>query len=130
VLNNFHRFFLYLALIVLAVLWFDTINSFHYSSGLYIGVGSLLMLLNVVLLTAYTFSCHALRHLVGGGVDCYSCVFAGNARHGLWQRLSQINPYHGVFAWASLVSVGAVDIYIRLVASGAFGSCFGAHAGC
>lgn len=130
VLNNFHRFFLYLALIVLAVLWFDTINAFHYKSGLYIGLGSLFMLINVVLLTAYTFSCHALRHLVGGNVNCFSCVRAGHVRHGLWGAVSKINPYHGAFAWASLITVASVDIYIRFVSSGALGSCFGAHTGC
>jgi hypothetical protein len=131
ILNNFHRFFLYLAVIVLVILWIDAINAFHYKNGFYIGVGSVLMLVNVVLLTCYTFSCHALRHLVGGSVDCYSCTFAGNTRHGMWRLVSKINPYHGSFAWFSLVSVVVVDIYIRLVAGGVFGSsCFGAHTGC
>lgn len=131
VLNNLHRFFLYLALIVLAVLWFDTVNAFRYRDGLYIGVGSVFMLLNVCLLTLYTFSCHALRHLVGGGINCYSCRAAtGKARHGLWKVVSGMNPLHGSFAWASLISVGSVDIYIRLVSSGVFGACFGAHTGC
>ena len=130
ILNNFHRFFLYLALIILAVLWYDVVNAFHYRNTLYLGVGSALMLVNVILLTAYTFSCHALRHLVGGGVDCFSCAASGKARHGLWGLVSKVNPYHGGFAWFSLVSVAAVDVYIRLVSSGAFGSCFGAHTGC
>jgi hypothetical protein len=130
ILNNFHRFFLYLALVVLAVLWLDTINAFHYRNGLYVGVGSVIMLLNVIMLTSYTFSCHALRHLVGGNVDCFSCARAGNIRHGLWGAVTRINPYHGAFAWASLVSVGCVDIYIRLLSAGVFGSCFGAHTGC
>jgi hypothetical protein len=44
--------------------------------------------------------------------------------------VSKINPYHGSFAWFSLVSVCVVDVYIRVVSSGAFGSCFGAHTGC
>jgi hypothetical protein len=128
ILNNFHRFFLYLALGVLAILWFDTGNAFHYKDGIYVGVGSGLMLLNVVLLTGYTFSCHALRHLVGGSVDCFSCIRGGKARHGLWGFVTKLNPYHGVWAWLSLVSVGATDIYIRVVSS--VGSCFGVHAGC
>jgi hypothetical protein len=130
VLNNFHRFFLYLALIVLAWLWWDTINAFRYDHGFYIGVGSVLMLANVVLLSGYTFSCHALRHFVGGSVDCFSCVRGGKARHGLLGFVSKINPYHGSFAWFSLVSVCVVDVYIRVVSSGVFGSCFGAHTGC
>jgi uncharacterized membrane protein len=127
VLNNLHRFFLYLALIVLAVLWFDTVNAFHYKNGFYMGLGSLLMLLNVALLTLYTFSCHALRHLVGGSVDCFSCVRAGNARRSGWRFVSFLNPHHGLFAWASLISVAAVDIYIRAASTM---SCFGVHTGC
>jgi hypothetical protein len=35
-----------------------------------------------------------------------------------------------MYAWASLISVAVADIYIRFVATGAFGSCFGAHTGC
>jgi hypothetical protein len=131
VLNNFHRFFLYLALVVLAVLWFDAINAFRYHGSFYVGFGSILMLVNVILLTGYTFSCHALRHLVGGNVDCFSCVRFGRARHGMWQAVSAINPFHGNWAWASLISVVAVDVYIRLVSAGVFGSgCFGSHTGC
>lgn len=130
ILNNFHRYFLYLALVVLAVLWFDAISAFSYKSTFYIGLGSLLMLANVVLLTGYTFSCHALRHLIGGSVDCFSCVRFGKTRHGLWGFVTKINPYHGAWAWASLVSVAVVDMYIRFVSTGALGSCFGAHTGC
>jgi hypothetical protein len=130
ILNNFHRFFLYLAVIILAILWIDTVNAFHYTNGFYVGVGSVLMLVNVILLTSYTFSCHALRHLIGGSVDCFSCARAGRPRHGLWHLATLVNPYHGAFAWASLVSVVVVDIYIRFVSSGALGSCFGVHAGC
>jgi hypothetical protein len=33
ILNNFHRFFLYLALIVLAFLWVDTVRAFYYNAG-------------------------------------------------------------------------------------------------
>lgn len=128
VLNNSHRFFLYLALVILGFLWYDTINAFYYKGGFYLGVGAALMLANVVLLSFYTFSCHALRHLVGGSVDCFSCVRAGHVRHGLWGAVSAINPYHGAFAWGSLISVATVDIYIRVVSS--VGGCFGTHFGC
>jgi len=130
VINNYHRYFLYLSIIVLGFLWWDTISSFTYRGTWYVGFGSIVMLVNVVALTLYTSSCHALRHLVGGSVDCYSCTFAGNTRHGLWALVSKVNPLHGNFAWASLVIVGLTDVYIRVVASGALGSCFGPHTGC
>lgn len=32
--------------------------------------------------------------------------------------VTTLNPYHGGFAWASLVWVGLSDGYVRLVASG------------
>jgi hypothetical protein len=69
-----------------------------------------------VLLSGYTFSCHSLRHLVGGGLDCFSC---SRARRSVWERLSALNPFHGALAWASLFSVVAADLYVRLLAAGA-----------
>ena len=34
-----------------------------------IGVGTIILAINVVLLTSYTLGCHAMRHLVGGSFD-------------------------------------------------------------
>jgi hypothetical protein len=74
---------------------------------------------NVVLLTLYTFSCHSLRHLAGGAVDCFSCSASGRARRRLWRGVSALNERHGLFAWFSLVSVGLADLYVRELACGA-----------
>jgi hypothetical protein len=100
----------------------------YYTHGFYIGLGSIIMLTNVVLITGYTLSCHALRHLVGGSVDCFSCSRAGKARHGAWGFVSKLNPYHPSWAWFSLTSVAAADLYIRIVSN--VGNCFGVHTGC
>ncbi len=118
ILNNGHRFFLYLAIVVVAVLWYDTARAFDFGGHFGIGAGSLILLANVVLLSLYTFSCHSLRHLVGGGVACFSCVIAGRSRHTLWRWVSTLNPHHPQFAWWSLFSVLAADIYIRLLLAG------------
>jgi len=83
-----------------------------------VGVGTLVLLVNTVLLTLYTFSCHSWRHLVGGGVDCFSCASLGKARLGAWQHISAINRHHMLFAWVSLTSVGLADLYVRLVSMG------------
>ncbi|MCL4543354.1 MAG: succinate dehydrogenase [Chloroflexi bacterium] len=120
ILNNFHRFFLYLSIIVLLFLWWDTIRAFDFSGHFGIGLGTVLMLINVVLLSFYTFSCHSFRHLVGGSVACFSCTAAGNTRHGLWQRISSINGRHPLFAWLSLTSLLVVDVYLRLLIAGVF----------
>ncbi len=118
ILQNLHRYFLYLALIFLIILWYDAFHAFWFNGRFGIGVGSLVLVANIVLLSLYTFSCHSLRHLAGGKVDCFSCVAFGSARHGAFKRLTSLNEHHMLFAWLSLFSVGLADLYIRLVASG------------
>ncbi len=92
--------------------------AFFFPEGFGIGVGSLVMLVNVMLLTTYTFSCHSLRHLVGGKLDCFSCTTFGPPRHGAWRWVSILNEHHMLWAWMSLFSVGLTDLYIRLVSCG------------
>ena len=93
--------------------------SFRFDGGFGVGVGSLVLTANVALLSLYTFSCHSLRHLVGGKVDCFSCSASGRARHGAWRWVTALNERHGLFAWLSLVSVALADLYVRSVACGA-----------
>jgi hypothetical protein len=119
ILQNLHRYFLYVALIFLVILWYDAICAFWFAGHPGVGVGSLVLLTNIVLLSFYTFSCHSLRHIVGGKLDCFSCVTLGGPRHTAWRGASFLNEHHMLFAWLSLFSVGLADFYIRLVASGA-----------
>ena len=49
---------------------------------------SLVMLANIVLLSLYTLSCHSVRHLVGGKLDCFSCTAATRTRHTGWRGAS------------------------------------------
>src|SRR2546421_6765188 len=123
ILQNLHRYFLYLALIFLIILWYDAVRAFWFDSAsgkhFGVGVGSLVLLANIVLLSCYTLSCHSLRHIVGGKVDCFSCVTFGGPRHSAWRSTSFLNEHHMLFAWLSLTSVGLADFYIRLVATGA-----------
>jgi hypothetical protein len=76
------------------------------------------MVANVALLSAFTFGCNSLRHLVGGGVDCFSCEKGGAAKHAAWKGVTFFNRHHMGWAWASMFSVGLTDLYIRLCASG------------
>jgi hypothetical protein len=119
VLQNVHRYFFYVALIFLLVLTYDAILGFRFEDGFGVGVGSLVLLTNVVLLSLYTFSCHSLRHLAGGKLDCFSCVSFGKPRYKVWRGLSILNERHMLFAWLSLFSVGLADLYVRLLATGA-----------
>ncbi len=118
VLQHLHRYFLYVALIFVVILWYDAIFAFWFDGRFGIGVGSLVLVTNITLLSLYTFSCHSLRHIVGGKVDCFSCVTFGGTRYTAWRGLSFLNERHMLFAWLSMFSVGLADLYIRLVASG------------
>jgi hypothetical protein len=121
ILQNVHRFFLYLALAFLVILthdvwkalWFDDPATRHTAFG--VGLGTLVLALNVVLLGGYTFSCHSLRHLVGGGRDEVSkvplCQFA-------YSCASRLNRWHMLWAWMSLVWVAFSDVYVRLLSMG------------
>src|SRR5215472_2445641 len=125
ILQNAHRYFLYLAVLFLVFLWHDAYQGFFFRGRLGapefgVGVGSLVLLANVTLLPLYTFSCHSLRHLAGGKLDCFSCSAFGPPRHNAWSALSVLNQRHMLFAWLSLFSVGFADFYVRSVASGLF----------
>ena len=118
VLNNVHRYFLYASIIVVAFLLYEAFRTVFTAEGFQIGVGSLLWFVNIVLLSAYTFSCHSFRHLVGGNKDCYSCVRGGNARRKTYNFVSRLNARHPQWAWYSLFSLLATDIYLRLLQTG------------
>ena len=113
-----HRWFLYLSLIVLVWLWIDVVKAFNFDGHFGIGVGTLVMLANVALLSFFTLGCHALRSLVGGNMRCFSCSSNGKVRHGMWSIVSKFTQQHKLWAWFSLFSVGLTDLYIRLCAMG------------
>ena len=118
VFNNVHRYFLYGSIVVVVFLWIEAIRAF-FPDGFGITIGSLLFLVNIILLSAYTFGCHSLRHLAGGRVDCYTCVKGGNARRKAHHWVSALNKNHMFWAWTSLFSVWGADLYVRLLLSGA-----------
>src|SRR6267378_4932869 len=68
VLQNVHRYMLYLSLAVLAILYVDAWKAFWFTDpatgtvSFGIGVGSLVLTANCVLLSAYLLGCHSLRH--------------------------------------------------------------------
>ncbi|MBI2940109.1 MAG: succinate dehydrogenase [Chloroflexi bacterium] len=121
ILQNLHRYFLYLAILLVVVHWYETIQAFVFDGRFGIGLGTLFLLAEAVLLSGYVFSCHSFRHLVGGCLDCYSHSALGRARHRVWSRVSLMNERHHLYFWASLIAVWAADLYVRLLASGAIG---------
>jgi len=115
VYNNLHRYAFYLTAVQVLILWYDAVAAFVAGGAPRFGLGCVLMLVNVVCLSAYTFGCHALRHLAGGGLDCVSCH---RARHRIWRGVTVLNVRHGAWAWASMLTVWGVDLYIRLLITG------------
>lgn len=118
ILQNFHRFFLYLAFILNVMLWIGAVKSFWYDGHLGIGVGSVVLTINAFLLMMYSFSCHSLRHLIGGRLNCFTCSAGARVRHKAWKQVSCWNESHRKWAWTSLIFVALTDLYIRLVAHG------------
>jgi len=114
VLQNLHRYFLYAALVFIVILWLDVFHAFTFDGRPGFAFGSLFILLSTLSITLYTFSCHSLRHLVGGKLDCFSCAVAGGPRHKTWSFVGRLNEHHMGFAWISLFFVCAADLYVRL----------------
>ena len=114
--QNLHRYFLYFALAFNVVLTFDAVEAFRFPGGFGVGLGSLVLTLDAVVLWLYSISCHSCRHLCGGRLKLFS---EHPWRHAIWKRLSVLNKYHNRFAWARLFWVAVTDFYVRLVASGA-----------
>ncbi|HXL73734.1 MAG TPA: succinate dehydrogenase, partial [bacterium] len=104
ILQNLHRYFLYLAILLVINHWIDLAWAFTKEGpkDYYVGVGTLVLLVDTILLTFYVGSCHAWRHLVGGKLDCFSTCPINDMRYKIWCRVTKINEHHGFWAWASL----------------------------
>jgi hypothetical protein len=115
ILQNVHRYFLYLALVFLVLLAHDVWDAFWFDGHFGIGVGTLVLLANVVLLSCYAFGCHSLRHLIGGFRDRLS---GAPVQKRAYDCVSCLNHRHMTFAWFSLFSVGFADLYVRMCSMG------------
>ena len=124
ILQNLHRYFFYLAGIVLAFLWYDAFRAFFFENAVTkktefgMGVGTVVLLVNVITLSGFSFGCNSLRHLIGGRLDCFSCSATTRARYKLWSGVSILNLKHMEWAWISLTVVGFADLYVRLCSMG------------
>ena len=119
VIQNLHRYTLYIAIGFVLVLSYDAILSFFRNGKLGIGVGSVILFLNPILLAGYTFGCHAFRHLTGGHENCFTCPQGKEKiRYKIWQGVTKLNTRHMFWAWISMIWVAFTDIYVRMVSKG------------
>ena len=120
IVQNVHRYFLYLVLPFLLILWHDVWKALWFTDAdgvtrLGLGVGSLVLLANVVGLSLYALGCHSLRHRWGGWMDQIS---RAPVRRKLYPCVSCLNRQHMRWAWCSLFSVMFADLYVRLCSMG------------
>ena len=116
-IQNAHRYFLYAAVLISLVNTYDAVVAFHGRTGGFgLGLGNFVLVGNVVLLWAYTLSCHSCRHITAGRINHFS---RHPVRYRLWQWVSRLNRHHMELAWITLASLVVTDLYVALVASGA-----------
>lgn len=120
ILQNVHRYFMYLALIFLVFLAHDAWKAMWFLGAdgkehFGIGVGTIVLTANVFFLGGYTLGCHSLRHLIGGKDN--ECA-KKPAKKKAYDCVSCLNRNHMRFAWLSLFVVGFSDIYVRMLAMG------------
>jgi hypothetical protein len=119
IIQNVHRYFFLAAVLISVLNTWDLIRAFTGKDGGFgIGLGTLIMLVNVVMLWTYTLSCHSCRHITGGRLRNFS---AHPLRYRAWTFVSKLNTRHMELAWITLGTLMLTDGYIALVASGTFG---------
>lgn len=140
-IQNSHRYWMYAAVVFLVLLtwdalyafWWPTLDAAGNPTGGHqfgMGLGTLIMLVNILCLACFTFGCNSVRHLAGGRLNHFSCfncpkangaaARAGDLRLGYrtWSWSTVLNENHMLWAWLSLFSVGFTDFYIRMCAMG------------
>ncbi|SDJ31687.1 hypothetical protein SAMN05444157_2792 [Frankineae bacterium MT45] len=116
IVQNAHRYFFYLAVVISVINSYDAVRSFHGADGGFgIGLGTIIIVVNVLFLWTYTISCHSCRHLMGGRLKHFS---VHPFRYKAWTFVSRLNTRHMQLAWTTLATLVITDGYIALVASG------------
>jgi hypothetical protein len=117
IIQNVHRYFFYGAILIAGVLTWDAVLALRDAEGNWghFGLGTAILWVNVVLIWAYTLSCHSCRHITAGRLNHFS---KHPLRYKAWTFVSKLNARHMLLAWLSMYSVMLADLYVRLVAKG------------
>jgi hypothetical protein len=118
VVQNTHRYFFYIAVAISLINTYDAIIAFRGEGGGFgFGLGNVILVANVVLLWAYTLSCHSCRHIIGGRLRHFS---KHPLRYRAWGFVSWMNTRHMLLAWVTLGTLALTDAYVMAVAAGWF----------
>ena len=109
--------FFYFAVLISLVNTWDAVVAFQSPQGFGFGLGNVVLVANVVLLWAYTLSCHSCRHIMGGRLKHFS---THPVRYRLWTQISRLNTRHMQLAWTTLASLAVTDFYVMAVSAGWF----------
>jgi hypothetical protein len=115
--QNAHRYFFYAAVIISLINTYDAVRAFQSPSGFGFGLGNLVLVGNVVMLWAYTISCHSCRHIMAGRLTHFS---KHPVRYRAWSVISKMNTRHMELAWITLATLAITDFYVMAVAAGWF----------
>ena len=116
--QNLHRYFFYFVVLVSLLNTYDVTQAFRGPDGNFgLGLGTLIMLANVILLWGYTLGCHSCRHITAGRLNNFS---KHPVRYWIWTKVSWLNARHMQLAWTTLGTLMLTDLYIWLVAAGVF----------
>jgi hypothetical protein len=116
--QNLHRYFFYAAAIISLINTYDAVLAFHGKDGGFgIGLGTVIIWVNVILLWAYTASCHSCRSIMGGRLNHFS---KHPLRYKAWTQVTKLNAKHQELAWTTLGTLALTDFYVMALAAGWF----------
>jgi hypothetical protein len=114
IFQNAHRYAFYAAIAISLINTWDAIRAFHSPQGFGFGLGNVILWVNVLLLWAYTASCHSCRHIVGGRLKHFS---RHPMRYRAWMLVSKLNARHMQLAWITLGTLALTDAYVMAVSA-------------
>ena len=114
-MQNLHRYFFYVVVLISVINTYDAVKSFHGTSGFGLGLGNIILVVNVLLLWTYTLGCHSCRHITAGRINNFS---KHPVRYWFWQQVSKLNGRHMQYAWITLGTLVLTDAYIALISAG------------
>jgi hypothetical protein len=108
--QNLHRYFFYAAVFISLINTYDAILALRTADGEFgFGLGNIILFVNVILLWAYTASCHSCRSIIGGKLNHFS---QHPVRYKAWGLVSRLNGRHMLLAWVTLGTLAITDFYI------------------